>query len=251
MSQSETISSTPAEVKRPAKKLRSLGNSVVKLALEHGPQPVRSRVEDIILKKIHRSPKYETAFITGESDMARALVLEQEVWHEEQYGDLEDYKKYLPQSRVFAAFDGDKCIAMNRLIAGAPELPPFITEMPFYDERVKQELILGSQNLKVEEFGTVAIERSYRGGRTFLDQSRHSYRDATERDIETWGIIMEPERVTNMNTYGFTFEQVGPTIKYQGGMCAAHIMRFAEVRKHMQATLPKIYDWFVNQPLEN
>jgi hypothetical protein len=49
-------------------------------------------------------------------------------------------------------------------------------------------------------------------------------RDAKARGVEQWGIIMEPKRVEHMNKqFGFTFEQVGPMVDYQGGDCAPFV----------------------------
>jgi len=207
--------------------------------------------EDIAIRRILRANAFDARLLNERSEVQKALELETEVWHEMNYGDLENYKKYLPQSRIFAAFDGEKCVGMNRLFAGAPEIPPFLESMPIDNPALKDQLIDSGKHYKVEEYGTVAVAKELLGNsRVFLDLCRLAYRDATERDINIWGIIMEPDRVQQMNRLlGFTFNQIGPSIDYQGGKCAAHIMNFDEVRAHMSATKPELYDWFVNQPL--
>lgn len=251
MSQPEVISSIQPEVIRPARRLRKLGQSAIAAVIEHAPEVVKDRAAEVMIKRITSSQAFEVRHLVEGTDATKALELEQRVWHEKDYGDLDVYEKYLPQSRIFAAFKGEQCIGMNRLFAGAPELPPFITEMSIDDPDIKSALIGGSMDLKVEEFGTVALDSEHRGGRVFMDLCRASYRDATERGIEIWGVIMEPERVQKMNKYaGFTFEQIGPTIPYQGGDVAAHVMHFDDVRSHMSATKPELYDWFVNKPLD-
>jgi hypothetical protein len=247
MAQPEMSANQPETIK-PRKSLRSVG----KVALTHTPQSLRQPVENIAMRRIMRAPGFETKHLTdGDTEPVReALELEQNVWDEKKYGSLEDYKKYLAQSRIFAAFEGGKVIGVNRLFAGSPEVPPFIDTMQIDDAALRQDLVERGRQHKVEEFGTVAVDKQHRGGRVFLDLCRISYRDATERGIETWGIIVEPERVEQMNRLmAFTFKQIGPTEDYQGGLCAPHIMDFEEVRHSMSSTKPELYDWFVNQPL--
>ena len=221
------------------------------VAVKNATEKIRRAGEDILVRRLLRSQGFEVRHLTEPDDIRKALILEQQIWHEKNYGDLADYEKYLPQSRVFAAFDGDKCIGMNRLFAGTPQVPPFLTEMPIDDSAIKQKLIEGGRNYEVEEFGTIGVIRELRGNsRVFLDICRLNYRDATARGIQTWGIIMEPERVRTWNDrLGFTFRQIGPAVDYQGGDCAAHVMDFGEVRRRMSSTKPELYDWFVNQPL--
>ena len=226
------------------------GASAVELALKHSPERVQRRVEDIALRRIFRTHGFDIRHVSGGAEEQKALELEQNIWHQEGYGNLDVYEKFIPQSRIFAAFDGERCVGMNRLCAGSPEVPPFIAEMPVDDPALKQDLINRGKELKVEEFGTVGVVKELRGGRTFLDICRMAFRDAEQRGVQTWGIIMEPERVEKMNKgLGFTFKQIGPEIDYQGGMCAAHIMDFDEVHANMQSAKPGLYDWFVNEPL--
>ncbi len=227
-----------------------VGAGVASLTLKHGSERVRRGLEDAALRRIIRRQGFEIRHLTGREEVAQALELELEVWREKDYGDLEDYKKYIPQSIIFAAFDGDKCVGMNRLFSAYPEIPPFLDVMPIFDPTLKQNLIEAGKNLKIEEFGTVAVAKNYRGSRIFLDICRVAFRDATARGIEAWSIIMEPDRVRQMNSgLAFTFEQIGPATNYQGGDCAAHIMHFSDVRRHMSTSKPDLYDWFVNQPL--
>lgn len=231
-------------------KLRAVASGAAHLALKHSPERVRRSAEDIVLRRIFRSRGFDIRFVSGGPEEQKALELEQQIWNQEGYGKLDVYEKFIPQSRIFAAFDGDRCVGMNRLFAGSPEIPPFIGEMPIDDLELKQNLIDRGKELKVEEFGTVGVVKELRGGRTFLDICRMAFRDAEQRGVDTWGIIMEPERVEKMNRgLGFTFNQISPEIDYQGGMCAAHVMDFDEVHAHMSSTKPELYDWFINQPL--
>src|SRR3990167_6385551 len=212
---------------------------------------IRRGIEKYATRRfLNRGSGFGVRRVNDQKTIKEALKLEQKVWREEGFGELNVYEKYLPQSRIFAAFENKKCTGVVRLFSGSPELPPFISEMPFYDEELKKDLSERCQSVEIEEYGTAAVERDNRNKKIFLELCRHAYRDASERGIEKWGIIMEPERVRKMNRLlGFTFEQVGPTKIYQGEECAAHIMDFEEVRQHMSLTKPELYDWFVNQPL--
>jgi hypothetical protein len=252
MSHQEAITDTTAETTRPSRRSRTLGARIASLVLKHGPESLLRRVENSQVRTIINSRGLEVSLLTNEEEIQEALDLEQEVWDEKSYGSLDVYAKYLPQSRIFGVYAGEKFVGVNRLFTGSPELPPFISEMPIDNPQLKQELIEGCENFKVEEYGTAAVKKEFRNNKIFLDLCRIAYRDATERGIAVWGIIMEPRRVQLMNRgLGFTFEQIGPAIDYQGDECAAHVMRFADVRQHMKATKPELYDWFVNQPLEN
>lgn len=219
---------------------------------------IKHGVNSGIKRKAVGKQHYESGFLSDGPAIKKALELEQRVWDEEGYGSLDVYKKYEPQSRVFGAFKADQCIGITRLFAGAPELPPFLEEMPFDNPELRTSLLKGAKNGLVEELGTVAIDKkaSKELGAKRLQVAlglwRLAYRDAYERGIESWGIIMEPERVEKMNRFlGFTFKQVGPVIEYQGGGCAAHLMDLNEVRGNMEATNPNLYGWFVNEPLTN
>jgi hypothetical protein len=248
MSSQEALSIQPEE-RRSRKSLRQVGA----VALQHAPERIRRAGEDIVIRRMLRSPAFNVKLLETGDAINEAIGLEQEIWHQEQYDDPQDYdyEKYTPQSRTFAAYDDEgKVIGVTRLFEGSPLLPPFLAKMPINDPELAQKLAEQAAELKAEEFGTVAVRKELRGGRIFMDFCRVAWRDAADRGVQTWGIIMEPERVEKMNSgLGFTFKQIGPAIQYQGGECAAHIMDFDEVRANMSSTKPELYDWFVNQPL--
>lgn len=76
-----------------------------------------------------------------------------------------------------------------------------------------------------------------------------AYRDAVDRGVKRWGIIMESRRVTAMNRrYGFSFRQVGEERYYQGGYCAAHVLDLRAVAVHMAKVRPAEYQWFTGSP---
>ncbi len=184
------------------------------------------------------------------SDIDAALKLETEIWERKNYGDLGEYAKYLPQSRVFASFDDtNECIGVTRLFAGTPETPPFMS-LPIEDDSLRTSLEHECTEGMLEELGTAAVHEKAPAVKIALDMWRLAYRDARSRGIKHWGIIMEPNRVEVMNKrYGFTFRKIGLAIDYQGGMCAAHLMDLDEVDQHMSQQKPDYYQWFVNEPL--
>lgn len=188
------------------------------------------------------------------SDAKKALKLEQRIWDENGFGSLKEYRKYNKQSRVFTAFKDDECIGVTRLFAGGPHLPPF-TELPITDNKDWQKVEEDCVDGVMEELGTTAVDHDKSDASKHviaLDMWRLAYRDARSRGIKKWGIIMEPERVAKMNQqFNFTFKQLGPAVDYQGGDCAAFVMDLEEVDEQMQANMPDLYDWFVNQPLNS
>lgn len=180
--------------------------------------------------------------------------VEQEIWFEKGYGSLEDYSKYIKNSRTFAAFLGDMCVGVTRMFRSGEsiaDVPPFLSEeMPFYDENERKEITRMAYLGHVEELGTAAVTRDFRRKEVNAHLWRLAYRDARKRNIEMWGIIMEPERVQRMNKkYGFTFRQLSEPVSYQGGDCAAHIMSLDEVDKKMHRKKWIQHFWFTRKKL--
>lgn len=188
-----------------------------------------------------------------ESFLALAEEREENEWEKNGFGSLEEYKKYNMQSQVYAAFRGDKCVGLTRIFAGHPEVPPF-AQLSFDSDEKRQEVLELCRSGRVEEVGTAAVNHELsQAPKHFvaLHMWRLAYRDAVEKGMQYWGIIMEPSRVEAMNEhFSFTFEQLGPATDYQGGDCAPFIMNLEEVDSRMSANLPDLYYWFVKEPLE-
>lgn len=180
------------------------------------------------------------------------LDLEQAVWAKHNYGDeLEAYSKFVDQSRVFVAYDGEKTIGIARIFEGGPSKPPFL-ELNIDDDDLRIRLEEGCENGTVEELATSAVDPNSPIGVVTSSLWRLAYRDAINRGVKHWGIIMEPRRVEIMNKrYGFNFKKIGPTEFYQGGECAAHVMDLDEVQRHIKEHKPTAGEWFVNEPLRN
>lgn len=173
-------------------------------------------------------------------DIQKALDLEQEVWTDRRYGSLETYEKYLSQSRIFVAHSRDRLLGVTQLFAGGPLTPPFIAEMRIPDKALRRELLEGCLDGTVEEMGVTAVLPDAPPIEIAEELWRQAWRDAQKRGIRTWGIIMKPERVQILaRKYGLPFEKIGPAIKYQGGYCAPHIMRFSDMYRKMSVDKPK------------
>jgi hypothetical protein len=187
--------------------------------------------------------------------LRQTAVLEQQIWDEQNYGDLleEGYGEHIERGRTFAAFAKDDCVGVTRLFDGdADRLPPFLLEaLPFYNEHERAALIDGVQTHVVEELGTAAVVAALRRGGVATRLWRLAYRDARERGVRELGVIMEPERVQRMNRcYAFNFRQLGPAVLYQGGYCAAHVLDLRAVERHLQRHAPVKYWWFVKRRLQ-
>ncbi len=229
-----------------AKKVRSVASR--KRAEQHAGDPTKPNV----WLDHHQGIEYGLAQSGDEFRLSEEL--ENDVWHKMGYGDIneEGYGDYIKNSRTFVAFKGDKCIGVNRMFnATDTMLPPFLGEkMPFYSEEERDELADQARDGDIEELGTVAVDEAFRGAKVNLRLWRLAYRDARARGIKYWGIIMEPERVEKMNKHhGFTFRQLGETVDYQGGECAAHIMNLEEVDQTMKKQHPIEHFWFVRKKI--
>lgn len=188
--------------------------------------------------------------VWDEDSVSQALALEKRVWEQKNFPGLENYDKYRSQSRIFAAFEGLDCVGVTRMFSAGAYPLPFIAEMPFSISRLRTNLLMGTSDGTVEELGTTAVAESARAHKTSIEMWRAAFRDAVSRGVDTWGIIMEPERVNVLKLrYGLPFHQLGPAIDYQGALCAAHIMEFPQAHSFMRSNKPDYYRWFVQDPL--
>jgi hypothetical protein len=201
--------------------------------------------------------------IKDAEQLQKAAILEQDVWTEKGYGDLEaeGYHSHIERSRTFATFNESECTGVSRMFIGNETmLPPFLTfeypenmgggEVPYFDENDREALAKAARNGELEELGTIAIRKELRGKGVDLRLERIAYRDARARGIKKWGIIMEPRRVEKMNkNHGFTFRQLTETVPYQGGDCAAFVMDLEEVNQTMKKQHPLEHFWFVGKKI--
>jgi hypothetical protein len=227
---------------------------VVKTLRQPAAMPVAETVSDgnVWYDKDKHGNTY--GIVKDYAQLEKAAVLEQDVWTEKAYGDLEEegYLPHIAQSRTFAAFNGEDCVGVTRMFIGNDEIvPPFTEhEMPYYDETEREKIMDEARVGDIEELGTAAVATELRGQGVNLRLWRLAYRDARARGIKKWGIIMEPERVEKMNkNHGFTFRQLGDPIPYQGGDCAAFIMDLDEVDKTMKKKHPLTHFWFASKKI--
>lgn len=180
---------------------------------------------------------------TDHGEIDKAIKLESEIFDEEGFGEtIEQYSKYKNQSRVISAFDGDERIGVIRLIAGKPERPPFMSDFEIKRKEELEELV---NKGKLEEVGTVAVAKEYRNKNIGIELYKAAYKDAKERGITHWGIIMEPKRVNAFNKrLFFAFEELALAKWYMGGNCASYVMNLAEGEKNQSQHNRALYDWF-------
>ena len=190
---------------------------------------------------------------TTETELQDAIRLEGGVFQQCGFVDTQEYEVYIPQSHFFGGFDGKGCGGMVRLITGAPLLPPVLSLGLVIEETPEKWRSLAS-TLKLDEFATIAVEESRRGLDLFLDLVRVSYRDAKERGVTHFGIIMEKERVEALNSfYKFRYRQVGPEQHYQGEvhLVAPFILDFKDQEDYLLKEDPDYLDWFINEPINS
>jgi len=186
--------------------------------------------------------------------LERLSIEEQAIWDERGYGNLEEegYGPHIAASRTSAAFTEEGTfVAVNRMFGGDEEMTPPALEMPMDDEGRRETLKDLARKGLLEELGTVAVAKEWRGKGVNTQIWRMAYRDAVARGIKHWVIIMEPDRVENMNKrYGFTFEKIGEAKEYQGGDCALHIMDLEQANNTMALKHPLAWFWFTKAPLK-
>lgn len=224
---------------------------------------VSAENEGIENRWMDHNPESNTTYMlvdqtSGPETVADALSLEQLVWDKKNYGNaVVEYADYEEQSRIFVAtkpseVDSEvaEVVGVVRVFEGSPQAPPF-TELPFYSAEQHEQILAGCSDGKVEELATSAMDDTKaNAAQDIAALWRLAYREARDRGVEQWGIIMEPERVRVLNRYyGFTFEQMGPTEYYQGGDCAAHIMDFGVVEQNLADNKPARYQSFILDPL--
>lgn len=189
----------------------------------------------------------------GSEEAEDALEVERMRWRQYGYGDATTEYRYLdPQTKIYVARNHEKSLGVVRLFAQGPELPPFITEMDYDNKSQRDELIRLFEAGKIEELGTAARSEDAPKGAVTSAMWRLAYRAARREGIAKWGVIMEPERVKKLNDkYGFRFRQVGQTVDYQGGYCAAHIMDLQEAHDYMRWRKPLVFWWFAKRKLSH
>ncbi|STX52090.1 Uncharacterised protein [Legionella busanensis] len=165
----------------------------------------------------------------------KALQFEQKIWNQCQYGDLEaeGYRDLIDQTKFIGGFDehGD-CHAVTCSFIKGKSLPPFLARFEFFSQELKNKIIQQFNSGFIDEVGTAAVD--YRGIKSgsALRMWALTFLDGCLRGVQAWGIVMEPERVEKMiNKYNLPFKQIGPTIDYQGGHCAPHLITLKGVKQ--------------------
>lgn len=181
------------------------------------------------------------------------LNFEQRIWDQKGYGSLGDYNKYLAQTRLFACFKDGKCVGATRIFTnGNSDQPaPFISEMHYYMSEEKDRIQAGFARGEIDELGTTSFANLSDLRGSVRNLWRLAYRDAAQRGVKAWGIIMEPNRVRAMSRLNkFTFTQLGESIDYQGGDCAPHVMYFDDYIEAIGKIDPSLKHWFVDEDLK-
>jgi len=201
----------------------------------------------------HYSPKTgERYLVTEDFDLiAAGNIVESEAWLNTGLGDSSENRRYDNQSRVIVAERDGEVVGVSRIFQHGEFQLPALSQMPYDNEKQKADIEELVNAGLIEEFGITArnVSKSHRR-ETALNMFRIAYRDAKNRGIKAWLIIMEPPRVKKMNRwYKFTFEKLGPEIYYQGGDCAVHILKFDEVERSMRDSSSKRANWFEEEAL--
>lgn len=175
--------------------------------------------------------------LVQDEEREAAFFLEEQIFRREKYP--YDYRAYDDQSRMFGAFDGDRCIGALRIVAQAPLLPPALAHCTVWDPEAY--IAMGDQ---FAEMATHAVLEEYRHRGVGLDLIRASYVDGHLRGLKAMAVITEPETAQWLNdNVHFACRQIGD-VGFKGHPCAPFIHVFAEVERKLAEEDPNLYRWF-------
>ena len=154
-------------------------------------------------------------------------------------GVIDEYDKYIPQSRFYVMHEGPEAVGVLRhLSQGALGLPVF-TE---FETHRSQDLVSSPQ---VAEVGVVAIRQANWSESAARHLYRAAWQDAKRSGITHWAAVIEDWLLRMFrDRYHFMFEPCGPARHYMGGDCIPCIMSFEEVEWCMSRDDPALLDWF-------
>lgn len=173
---------------------------------------------------------------------------DQDMWDANDYGSLES-AGYISrirsgQGRHFGAFRDGKPVGSTTIFAG-PAIMPFQQEIFFEDQADLTDVQSLADGGVIEEVGIATVSPEIPSDiNAALGLWRLCLRDAIQRNVRAWGMIMEPQRAKAMNwRYGLTFEAVGQPVRYQGGECTSNIMVFDEMIASMERRRPRCWQF--------
>lgn len=154
---------------------------------------------------------------------------------------IDDYDKYLPQSRFFVARWHGRLVGVLRVIVDGPLPPPVRAEF----EADPLGVGLG-QAAVMEEVGIVAVHPIFINTQLGLQLYRAAWRDSKERGVTHYGAVMEDWLWKIVNErYHFTFEPFGTGRFYMGAVVYPLVMAFSDAERNMRRKDPALTDWFI------
>jgi hypothetical protein len=180
-------------------------------------------------------------------DVVDALRVEYDVFRElgfcaeSRRGVVEEYRKYLRQSRFHVYRAEGEAMGVLREIGPGPLLPPVFAE---FDVDPAFAHLLG--DAAVAEVGVLAMRPQVQGMRAAEQMYGVAWHDAYRRGIRFWGAVVE-EWLLDLFTeqYHFAFRRCGTPREYMGGLCIPVVMSFAETLHAMRTKDRDVYDRFV------
>jgi hypothetical protein len=181
------------------------------------------------------------------TDVVEALRVKYDVFRELCFcGDsrravVEEYRKYLGQSRFHVYRVDGEAMGVLREIGSGPLQPPVFAEFdvdPLYRDLVGHPALA--------EVGVLAMRPEVQGLRAAEQMYGVAWYDAYRRGIRYWGAVVEQWLLDLFSEqYRFDFRRCGTPREYMGGMCIPVVMSFAESLHSMRTHAPEVYDRFV------
>lgn len=180
-------------------------------------------------------------------EAVEALRVEYDVFHAlgfcgaSRRGVVEEYRKYLGQSRFHVYRVDGEAMGVLREIGPGPLQPPVFAE--FEVDPLYRDLVGDSA---VAEVGVLALRPEVQGLRAAEQLYGVAWHDAYRRGIRYWGAVVE-QWLLDLFTeqYRFDFRRCGTPREYMGGLCIPVVMSFAESLHSMRTQDRAVYDRFV------
>ena len=180
-------------------------------------------------------------------EVVDALRVEYDVFRElgfcgeSRRGVVEEYRKYLGQSRFSVYRVDGEAMGVLREIGPGPLLPPVFAE---FDVDPAFAHLVGDPT--VAEVGVLAMRPEAQGMRAAEQLYGVAWYDAYRRGIRFWGAVVEQWLLDVFTEqYHFAFRRCGTPREYMGGVCIPVVMSFAETLHAMRTGDREVYDRFL------
>lgn len=200
----------------------------------------------------------ESYFFTDDPvKIAAANAVEQKAWDYKNLGDSSENRQYDAQSRLIVAEKHGEVVGAARIFGLGDKVIPALDKMEYDNDIEFTKLVRMYRDGELEEFGILARDHEHSKRKlTARNLYRTAWKEARQRDVRAWLMIMEPERAEDSFVkLGIPFLQVSKIKWYQGGNVAAHLLYFedaiANITEHKNPFVRRALRKIEEEPLSN